>query len=70
MKDGEEVDQQEEVETNIEEDGIVKENSELREDLQQIVDGLLSDKSLEGAMEDGTTVVVTEETVEGDESEI
>ena len=68
MKDGEEVDQQEEVETNIEEDGIMKENSELREDLQQIVDGLLSDKSLEGAMSGGTTVVVTEEV--GDESEI
>ncbi|XP_071481709.1 uncharacterized protein [Diadema antillarum] len=71
MRDGEEIDQQEECETNIEEDGIVKENSELREDLQQIVDGLLSDQSLEGAIGDGTTVVVErEETVEGEESEI
>lgn len=68
MRDGEEVDQQEEVETNIEEDGVVKENSELREDLQQIVDGLLNDQSIEG--EGMTTVVVSEETVEGDESEI
>ncbi|XP_072165183.1 uncharacterized protein [Diadema setosum] len=71
MRDGEEIDQQEECETNIEEDGIVKENSELREDLQQIVDGLLSDQSLEGTTGDGTTVVVErEETVEGEESEI
>lgn len=68
MRDGEEVDQQEEVETNIEEDGVVKDNSELREDLQQIVDGLLNDQSIEG--EGMTTVVVSEETVEGDESEI
>ncbi|XP_041485488.1 ankyrin-2-like isoform X29 [Lytechinus variegatus] len=68
MRDGEEVDQQEEVETNIEEDGVVKENSELREDLQQIVDGLLKDQSIEG--ESTTTVVVSEETHEGEESEI
>ncbi|XP_063968928.1 ankyrin-2-like isoform X41 [Lytechinus pictus] len=68
MRDGEEVDQQEEVETNIEEDGVVKENSELREDLQQIVDGLLKDQSIEG--ESTMTVVVSEETHEGEESEI
>lgn len=44
MKDGEEVDTTEDIETNIEEDGEeIKDTSELREDLQHIVDTFLKD---------------------------
>lgn len=44
MNDGKEVETTEDVETNIEEDGEeIKDSSELREDLQHIVDSFLHD---------------------------
>ena len=61
IRDGEEVDVTEDVSTNVEEDGQEIESSELREDLQKMVDQFLT----EGG---GTTTV--EVTEEAEESEI
>ena len=62
IRDGEEVDTTEDVETNIEEDGEEVESSELREDLQKMVDQFLQ--------EDGTAAASEEINEEAEESEI
>ncbi|WP_411016829.1 hypothetical protein, partial [Salmonella sp. s51944] len=49
IRDGKEVETTENVQTDIEQDGVVTDATELREDLQQLVDQFLTDGTIEGA---------------------
>ncbi|KAJ8022504.1 hypothetical protein HOLleu_37415 [Holothuria leucospilota] len=64
VRDGEEVDTTENVETEIEQDGIVTDAAELRDDLQQLVDQFLSDGTVDGAQ------IISDEQEVVDESDI
>lgn len=64
VRDGEEVETTENVDTEIEQDGIVTDAADLRDDLQQLVDQFLEDGTVDGAQ------VISDEREVVDESDI
>ncbi|XP_071829488.1 uncharacterized protein [Apostichopus japonicus] len=64
VRDGEEVETSENVDTEIEQDGIVTDAADLRDDLQQLVDQFLEDGTVDGAQ------VILDEREVVDESDI